>query len=61
MTFLQKGEVIVLVWKDKRLVSMVTIHDASIASTKTGDRRTDHHITKPTCILGFNKYMKEVD
>ena len=36
--FLQKGEVILLIWKDKRLVHMMTtIHDASTAATrKTG-------------------------
>ena len=59
MTFLQKGEVIVLIWKDKRLVCMVTtLHEASIASARTEDGRTGHHITKPTCILESNKHMK---
>ena len=62
MTFLRKGEVILLTWKDKRLVRRVTtIHDASIASTGKEDRRTGHQITKPTCILEYNKYMKVVD
>ena len=56
MTFLQKEEVVLLIWKDKRLVLMVTtIHDASIASTGKEDRRTGHQITKPTCILEYNK------
>ena len=33
MTFLRKGEVTLLIWKDKRLVHMgTTIHDTSIAS-----------------------------
>lgn len=46
----------------QRLVCMVTtIHDASIASARTEDRRTGHHIAKPTCILRSNKYMKEID
>ena len=62
MTFLWKGEVILLIWKDKRLVWMVTtIHDASIASTGKEDRRTGHQMTKPTCILEYDKYMKGVD
>ena len=61
MTFLRKGEVI-LIWKDKRLVNMVThIHDVSMASTGKEDRKTGHQITKPTCILEYNKYMKGVD
>ena len=60
MTFLWKGEVILLIWKDKRLVRMVTtIHDASITSTGKEDRRTGHQITKPTCILEYNKYMRD--
>ena len=62
MTFLRKGEVILLIWKDKRLVRMVTtIHDASIVPTGKEDRRTGHQITKPTCILQYNKHMKGVD
>ena len=60
--FLQKGEVILLIWKHKKLVHMVTaIHDTTIASTGKEDRRTGHQITKPTCILEYNKYMKGVD
>ena len=52
---------ILLIWKDKRLVHTVTTtHDASIASTGKEDRRTGHQITKTTCILEYNKYMKEV-
>ena len=62
MTFLQKGVVILLIWKDKWLVYIVTtIHDTSTASTGKEDRRTGYCITKPTCILEYNKYMKGVD
>jgi len=58
MTFLRKGEVI-LIWKDQRLFCMMkTICDASIASTGEEDRRTGHQVTKPTCILEYNKYVK---
>lgn len=58
MTFLRKGEVI-LIWKDKRLFCMMkTICDASIASTGKEDRRTGHQVTKPACILEYNKYVK---
>ncbi|TEA32634.1 hypothetical protein DBR06_SOUSAS19810022, partial [Sousa chinensis] len=61
MTYLCKREMI-LIWKDKRLLHMViTIHDASIASTGKEDRRTRHQMTKPTCILEYNKCMKGVD
>ena len=53
---------VLLIWKDKKLVHMVTaIHNTTIASTGKEDRRTDHQITKPTCILEYNKYMKGVD
>ena len=62
MTSLRKGEVILLIRKGKRLVRMVTtIHDASIASTGKEDRRTGRQITKPTCILDYNKYMRGVN
>ena len=62
MTFLWKGKVILLIWKDKRLVRMVTtIHDASTESTGKEDRRTGHQTTKPTYVLEYNKYMKGVD
>ena len=37
---------------------MKTICDASIASTGEEDRRTGHQVTKPTCILEYNKYVK---
>ena len=40
---------------------MVTIiHDTSIVSTGKEDRRTGHQITKPTCVLEYNKYTKGV-
>ena len=56
MTFLRKGEVI-LIWKDKRLFCMMkTICDASIASTGKEDRRAGHQIIKPVYVLGYNKY-----
>ena len=58
MTFLRKGEVI-LIWKDKRPFCMVkTICDASIESTGKEDSRTGHQVTKPTCILECIKYKK---
>jgi hypothetical protein len=45
--FLRKGDVMVQVWKDKRLVRMIsTIHDATIVNTGRKDRKTKMEIKK---------------
>jgi hypothetical protein len=45
--FRRKGDVMVQVWKDKRLVHMIsTIHDATIVNTGRKDRKTKLEIKK---------------
>lgn len=62
MTFLRKGLIVLIIWKDKRLVRMIsTIHDASMKATGKRKRNSTDDIIKPSCILEYNKYMKGVD
>jgi hypothetical protein len=61
-TFSRKGEVILVVWKDKREVRMITtIHSARMGNSKVRDRTTGHVVKKPICILKYNECMKGVD
>ena len=60
--FWRKGDVMVQVWKDKRLVQMIsTIHDATIVNTGRTDRKTNMEIKKPYTVVQYNKFMKGVD
>jgi len=44
----RKGDILVQVWKDKRLVRMIgTIHEATIVNTGRRDRKTNMEIKKP--------------
>lgn len=62
MTFLRKGPVILIAWKDKRIVRMISsIHDASMKSSRNRKRNYIDDTIKPTCILQYNKHMKGVD
>lgn len=62
MTFVRKGPIAFITWKDKRLVRMIsTIHDASMKSTGKRKRNSADDIVKPTCIIQYNKHMKGVD
>ncbi|KAI4473600.1 hypothetical protein M0802_016035 [Mischocyttarus mexicanus] len=62
MTFLRKGPVVLIAWKDKRIVRMVsTIHDALIKSSGNRKKNYKDDTIKPTCILQYNKHMKEGD
>jgi hypothetical protein len=59
--FRRKSDVIVQVWKDKRLVRMIsTIHDATLVTTGRKDRKTNLEIKKPYAIVKYNKFMKSV-
>ena len=59
--FRRKGDVMVQVWKDKRLVRMIsTIHDATIVNTGRKDRKTNMDIKKPYAVVQYNKFMKGV-
>jgi hypothetical protein len=51
----------VQVWKDRILVGISTIHDATVVSTGRKDRKTNMEIKKPYAVLQYNKFMKGVD
>lgn len=60
----QNGEVMVMAWKDKRIVKMVsTLHNDEMA--EVGVRRRGHRErvveSKPKCILQYNAHMNAVD
>ena len=60
--FRSKGDVMVQVWKNKRLVRMISmIHDATIVNTGRKDRKTNVEIKKPYAVVQYNKFMKGVD
>ena len=60
--FRREGDVMVQVWKEKRLVRMIsTTHDATIVNTGRKDKKTNMEIKKPYAIVQFNKFMKGVD
>jgi len=52
----------VQVWKDKRLVRMIsTIHDATIVNTVRKDRKTNMDIKKPYAVAQYNKFIEGID
>jgi len=60
--FHRKGDVMVQVRKDKRLVRMIsTVHEATIVNTGQKDRKTNMEIKKPYALVQYNKFMKGVD
>ena len=60
--FWRKGDVMVQVWKDKRLMQMIsTIHDATIVNTGRRDRKTNMEIKKPYTVVQYNKFTKGMD
>jgi hypothetical protein len=60
--FQRKGDIMFQVWKDKRLVRMIsTIHDATVVSTWRKDRKMNMEIKKPYAVVQYNKFMKVVD
>jgi hypothetical protein len=59
--FCRKGDVLLLVWKDKRDVRMIsTIHDTSVSNTGKKNRKTGEDIVKPVCINQYNAHVKGV-
>ena len=53
--FRKKGDVMVQVWKDKRLVCMIsTIHDATIVNSGRKDRKRNMEIKKSYPIVQYN-------
>ena len=62
LAFWRKGDVMVQVWKDERLVRMIiTIHEATVVNTGRKDRKTNMEIKKPYAVVQYNKFMKDVD
>jgi hypothetical protein len=58
-TFCHRGDILLLVWKDKRDMHMIsTIHDASMILTGKKYRKIGDEIKKPFCIVQYNNYMK---
>ena len=57
----RSGPVVVLKWKDKRDVLMLsTMHPGRIVQTDRLNRRQEQ-VQKPDCILDYNKYMCGID
>lgn len=62
IVFRKKSEILLLVFKDKRVIKMIsTIHSAEMVPTGRQDRKTKENIMKPLCITEYNKFMKGVD
>jgi len=60
--FWRKDDVMVQVWKDKRLVRMIsTIHDVTVVSTGRKDRKTNMEIKKPYAVIQYNEFLKGVN
>jgi len=57
--FQRKGDIIVQVWKDKRLARMIsTVHEATIVNTGQRDKKTNMEIKKPYAVVQYNKFKK---
>ena len=58
--FCRKGDVIVQVWKDTRLVRIIsTIQDTTNVNTGRKERKTNMEIKKPSTVIHYNKFMKD--
>jgi hypothetical protein len=50
--FRRKGDIMMQVWRDKRLVQMIsTIHEVTIVNTGWKDRKTNMEIKKPYTVF----------
>ena len=60
--FRRKGDVMVQVWKDKRLVRMISmVPETTITNTGRKGRKRNMEIKKPSAVVQYNKFMKGVD
>jgi len=60
--FRRKGDILIKVWKDKRLVHMMSkIHDTTTVNTGKKDEKTNMEIKKPCTVFQYSKFMKGVD
>ena len=59
----RKGSTLVMGWKDKRVVIMVsTFHDTGMEKVKTIEKGNLHkEIMKPVCVLDYTKHMGATD
>jgi len=56
------GKVMVLSWMDKREVKMIsTKHDSSTGKVCHKEKGSVKEVTKPKCVIEYNKYMAGVD
>jgi len=59
--FWRKGDLMAQVWKDKRLVRMVSmIHEVTV-NTGWKYKKTNMEIKKPYVVVQYNKFLKGVD
>jgi hypothetical protein len=59
--FWRKGDIMVQVWNDKRLVQMISmVHDAAIVNTGRKDRKTNLEIKKPYSGVQYGKFMESI-
>uniref|UniRef100_A0A0N5C6W1 DDE_Tnp_1_7 domain-containing protein n=1 Tax=Strongyloides papillosus TaxID=174720 RepID=A0A0N5C6W1_STREA len=62
IAFRRKGDVLLLIWMNKRQVRMITtIHDSSYCSIGKKSKNTGEEIKKPICVHQYNANMKGVD
>ena len=60
--FWRKGDIVIEVWKNKRLGQMISmIHDTTIVNTGRKDRKTNMVVKKPYAVFHYNKFMKGID
>ena len=58
----RKGDEMVQMWKDKRLVRMISIiHDTTIMNTRRRDMKTNVEVKKPNAVVQYSKFMKAID
>jgi hypothetical protein len=60
--FRRKGDIMVQVWRNKRLVQMISmIREVTIVNTGRKDRKTNTEMKKPYAVVQYNKLMKGID
>jgi hypothetical protein len=60
--FWRKGDIVVQVWKDQRLVRMISmIHEAIIVNTGHKDGKTNVEIEKHHAVVQYSKFLKGID
>ncbi|OBS75377.1 hypothetical protein A6R68_14084 [Neotoma lepida] len=58
----RKGDILLLTWKDKRVVRMVPMtHDTSVLTTGKKKKENGEDTVKATCIKDYSAPVKDVD